>query len=76
MKARGYQQGELKKGCDSSGFRGERWLHGRTPDYQIEGTVVAVSKIWQFLSPHICLCLLEETLTAGGLDVLNTSSIH
>ena len=23
-----------------------------------------VSKLWQFRSPHICLCLLEET--AGG----------
>ena len=26
----------------------------------------AVSKLWQFRSPHICLCLSEETLKAGG----------
>ena len=26
----------------------------------------AVSKLRQFRSPHICLCLLEETLKAGG----------
>ena len=26
----------------------------------------AISKIRQFPSPHICLCLSEETLKAGG----------
>ena len=26
----------------------------------------AVSKLRQFCSPHICLCLSEETLKAGG----------
>ena len=26
----------------------------------------AVSKVSQFRSPHICLCLSEETLKAGG----------
>ena len=26
----------------------------------------AVSKLNQFRSPHICLCLLEETLKPGG----------
>ena len=26
----------------------------------------AVSKLSQFRSPHICLCLSEETLKAGG----------
>ena len=26
----------------------------------------AVSKLRQFRSPHICLCLLDETLKAGG----------
>ena len=26
----------------------------------------AVSKLGQFRSPHICLCLSEETLKAGG----------
>ena len=30
----------------------------------------AVSKLRQFRSPHICLCLLEETLKAGGLFYL------
>ena len=27
---------------------------------------VAVSKLRKFRSPHICLCLSEETLNAGG----------
>ena len=26
----------------------------------------AVLKLRQFCSPHICLCLLDETLKAGG----------
>ena len=26
----------------------------------------AVSKLRQFRLPHICMCLLEETLIAGG----------
>ena len=26
----------------------------------------AISKLGQFRSPHICLCLSEETLKAGG----------
>ena len=26
----------------------------------------AISKLRQFCSPHICLCLSEETLNAGG----------
>ena len=29
-------------------------------------TPTAVSKLRQFRSPHICLCLSEETLKAGG----------
>ena len=27
---------------------------------------IAVSKLRQFHSPHICLCLSEETVKAGG----------
>ena len=30
----------------------------------------AVTKLRQFRSPHICLCLLEETLKAAGLFYL------
>ena len=30
----------------------------------------AISKLRQFHSPHICLCLTEETLKAGGLFYL------
>ena len=26
----------------------------------------ACTKLWQFRSPYICLCLSEETLKAGG----------
>ena len=40
----------------------------RTVDQGGGGSIppVAVSKLRQFHSPHICLCLLEETLKAGG----------
>ena len=56
------------------GLCGERWSHHRADDLSIEGTVVqshaptAVLILRQFRSPHICLCLLEETLKlkAGG----------
>ena len=80
VKTRGYQQGELKRDVilvapvGSGGCTVERRTINRGDGGSIPPT--AVSKIWQFLSPHICLCLLEETLKAGGLDVLNTSSIH
>ena len=36
-----------------------RWDGGSIPP-------TAVSKLRQFRSPHICLCLSEETLIAGG----------
>ena len=41
------------------------------PDCQSRGrwfnhTYLHVSKLRQFRSPHICLCLSEETLKAGG----------
>ena len=54
----------------TSADRSERWSHGRAPDCQSGGgdsiPPAAVSKIRQFRSPHICLCLSEETLKAGG----------
>ena len=34
------------------------------PTVNVPPTVI--SKLRQFRSPHICLCLLEETLKAGG----------
>ena len=44
---------------------GERWSRGRAPDCQSRdsGSIppTTVSKLRQFRSPHICLCLLEET---------------
>ena len=48
---------------------GEPWSRGRAPD-SIKGTdggsipPTAISKLSQFRSPHICLCLSEETLKA------------
>ena len=46
---------------------GERWSRGRAPDCQSRGQWFnPISKLRQFCSPHICLCLLEETLKAGG----------
>ena len=49
---------------------GKRWSCGRAPDGQSRGwgsiPPTAVSKLKQFHSPHICLCLSEETLKAGG----------
>ena len=44
---------------------------GRAIKLSIEGTLVqshlrAVSKLGQFRLSHICLCLSEETLKAGG----------
>ena len=48
----------------------EWWSRGRAP-HVIRGDggsipPTAVSKLRQFRSPHICLCLSEETLKAGG----------
>ena len=52
---------------------GEQWSCGRAPDCQssLEGDggsipPTAAMKLRQFRSPHICLCLSEETLKAGG----------
>ena len=46
---------------------GERWLR-RTVNRGDSGSIplTAVSKLRQFHSPHICLCLSEETLKADG----------
>ena len=48
---------------------GERWSHGKALDCQSgdSGSIppTAVSKLRQFHSPHICLCLSEETLKAS-----------
>ena len=41
-----------------------RWTVNRWDGGSIPPT--AVSKLRQFCLPHICLCLSEETLTAGG----------
>ena len=42
----------------------ERWTVNRGDGGSIPST--AISKLRQFHSPHICLCLWEETLKAGG----------
>ena len=36
----------------------------------------AVSKLRQFRSPHICLCLSEETLKAGGSFYLVSKTVY
>ena len=48
----------------SGGLAVERRTVNRGDSGSIPPT--AVSKLGQFRSPHICLCLLEETLKAGG----------
>ena len=47
---------------------GGRAVERRTVNRWDDGSIppTAVSKLRQFRSPHICLCLLEETLKAGG----------
>ena len=49
------------------------WICGRaverlTVNRGVGGSIppTAISKLRQFRSPHICLCLSEETLKAGG----------
>ena len=48
--------------------RGGRAVERRTVNRGDGGSIpsTAVSKLRQFRSPHICLCLSEETLKAGG----------
>ena len=47
---------------------GGRAVEHRTVNRGDGGSIppTAVSKLRQFRSPHICLCLSEETLKAGG----------
>ena len=47
---------------------GGRAVERRTVNRGDGGSIpsTAVSKLRQFRSPHICLCLSEETLKAGG----------
>ena len=47
-------------------INGERWLCGRAPDCLLVQSHLPLLKLIQFHSPHICLCLSEETLKAGG----------
>ena len=48
--------------------RGGRAVEHRTVNREDGGSIpsIAVPKLRQFGLPHICLCLSEETLTAGG----------
>ena len=49
-------------------WSGGRAVERRTVN-RVDGGAIppnAVSKLRQFRSPHICLCLSEETLKAGG----------
>ena len=50
--------------CQSRGHAVEHWTVNRGDSGSIPPT--AVSKLSQFRSPHICLCLSEETLKTGG----------
>ena len=50
--------------CDMASHCGECWSHGRCDGGSIPPT--AISKLRQICSPHICLCLSEEKLKAGG----------
>ena len=47
---------------------GAWWSHGRALDCKSRASIppAAISKLRQFRPPHICLCLSEETLRAGG----------
>ena len=47
---------------------GDRGVERQTVNRGDSGSIppTAVSKLRQFRSPHICLCLSEETLKAGG----------
>ena len=47
---------------------GGRAVERRTVNREDGGSILptAVSKLRQFCSPHICLCLSEEALKAGG----------
>ena len=54
--------------CDRIVGSGGRAVECRTVNQVDSGSIppTAVLKFRQFRSPHICLCLSEETLKAGG----------
>ena len=54
--------------CPTNVGSGGRAVERRTVNRGDGGSIppTAVSKLRQFRLPHICLCLLEETLKAGG----------
>ena len=60
----------LSEQCVVWGFVGSggRAVEHRTVNRRDGGSIppTAVSKLRQFRLPHICLCLSEETLKAGG----------
>ena len=64
--------GSVVSSCESDCLlgieSGERWSRGRATVNQETGSIppTVVSKLRQFCSSHICLCLSEETLKAGG----------
>ena len=62
-------QGQLVQ--DQCGFSGGRAVVHRTVNLGDGGSIppTAVSKFKQFRSPHICLCLSEETLKASGPSI-------
>ena len=53
---------------DKRAGSGGRAVERRTVNRRDGGSIppTAVSKFRQFLSPHICLCVSEETLKASG----------
>ena len=61
---------EARKTDVAMGDCGERWSRGRAPDCQSRGRWFNPTyrrfESYAISSPHICLCLSEETLKAGG----------
>ena len=57
-----------------SHYGGEWWSRDRAPDFQSRGRWFYATyrrfEVRQFRSPHICLCLSEETLKADALFYL------
>ena len=54
----------MKQNWESGGHVVERRTVNRGDSVSIPPS--AISKLRQFRSPHICLCLSEKTLKAGG----------
>ena len=63
----GNKKGEVEGGWRLVGSGG-RAVERRTVSRGNSGSIppTTISKLRQFRSPHICLCLSEETLKAGG----------